>query len=273
MKNKIVLGLEVGVLALAVLAVFLYWQNDKLAVAERCAAGRSCQAVGLGNGVKMGIVALDQTDSFYNIQAEYPQIEGADMAFNAKIASTVNRMIDTFKKEARDNFDARNSTLPAGQPVLQKPEEPFDFVASWTPAQFGPKYASFEIDIYYFSGGAHGADHIFVFNYDLQNQKEITIGDFLGSQTNLDKLAKLSQDQVTAQLQSNGLQANDSLAQMIQDGTKATSDNYRNFIFGYGKLIIFFEQYQVAPGSVGSVTINIYKDDLERAGINTDFLN
>jgi len=268
MGNKITLVLGIGVVALAGLASFLYWQNVNLAAAKQEGAVSGVTA----GGTRMSVVTVSQADDFYNIQAEYPQFDGADPSFNGKISSTVDGLIAGFKKEAKDNFDARNATMPPGNSPLQKPQEPFDFIAAWTPAQSGPRYVSFMADIYYFSGGAHGTDQIFAFNYDLQNKKEITIADFLGSADNLDKLAKLSRDQITEQLKSDGLQMDDSLTRMIDDGTKATPDNYRNFTFGYGKLTVYFEQYQVAPGSAGSLTVVFYKNDLDQEGINTSYL-
>ena len=275
MKNKIVLILALVIIVLTALSAVLYWQYAKLAAnANQAKVDQTCSlsATTQTKGVRISVASVAQSDSFYNIQAEYPQFDAADPAFNQKIAALINSEVNNFKKEAKDNFDARNATMPAGQPVLQNPEQPFDFIAIWTPAQFGPRYLSFMIDIYYFSGGAHGIDQIFAFNYDLENKKEITINDFLGSADNLNKLAVMAQDQVTAQLQSNGLQSNDSLTQIIQDGTKPVPENYRNFTFGYGKLAIYFEQYQAAPGSAGTLTVNFYKDNLEQNAINSTYL-
>ena len=247
-------------------------------VAKPAVNGAKPAATGIGpaispNTVPMSVVSVTQSDSFYDIQAEYPQFTGIDPAFNQKISSLVTSQIDSFKKEAKDNFDARNATVPPGQKPLKNPEQPFDFIASMTPAQFSPSYVSFMIDIYYFSGGANGADQIFAFNYDLKNKKEISILDFTGSQAGLDKLASLAQAQVTSQLQSNGLQIDGTLKQMIADGTKATPDNYSNFTFGYGKLTVYFEQYQAAPGSAGTITTTFYKTDLDQGSINSSYLN
>jgi hypothetical protein len=276
MKNKIVPILAFAVVVLAALSAFLYWRYVKPAIGisqtgpgQICSIATTTQA----DGARMSIVSVSQSDGFYNIQAEYPQFDGADPAFNQKIASLVNGEIDDFKKEAKDNFDARNATIPAGEAVLQKPEQPFDFIATWTPAQFNSRYLSFMIDVYYFSGGAHGADQISAFNYDLANKKEITIGDFLGSADGLDKLAKMAKDQVTSQLQSNGSQMEDFLAQMIQDGTKPVLENYRNFTFGYGKLTVYFEQYQAAPGSAGTITTVFYKNDLKQNGVASSYID
>ena len=273
MENKINWGLAAAV-ALAVAVAVLGWQNYKLAATGKSGGGGTCSlGAAEGEGLRMNIVTVAQADDFYNIKAEYPQFEGADAAFNAKIAAAVNGRIEAFKKEARENFDARNATLPAGQAAKPNPEEPFDFIAVWTPGQFGPRFASFMLDIYYFSGGAHGQDQIFAFNYDLQNQKEITIVDFLAGQDNLEKLAKIAQERITAQLESSGLPVNDSLKQMVQSGTESKPENYRNFTFGNGKLSVYFEQYQAAPGSEGTIKIDFYKKDFEQNGINATFLD
>ena len=183
-KIKFVLGAGIVVLAGALWFLYRRYVNEAGALAK-CNASQACVTnQNQANDVKMSIVSVAQSDSFYNIKAEYPQFEGADVAFNKKIVDTVNGQIAAFKKEAKDNFDARNATMPAGQAKLENPEQPFEFIASWTPAQFDTRYESFMIDVYYFSGGAHGIDQIFAFNYDLQNKKEITVADFLGSAAN-----------------------------------------------------------------------------------------
>ncbi|MFA6376190.1 MAG: DUF4163 domain-containing protein [Candidatus Paceibacterota bacterium] len=274
MENKINLVLGAVAVALVAVVAVLGWQNNELATIVKSGGGGTCPLGAAGmEGLRMNIVTVAHSDEFYNIKAEYPQFAGADAVFNGKIAAAVNGQIEAFKKEAKDNFDARNATLPAGQVAKPNPDEPFDFVAVWTPGQFGPRVASFMLDIYYFSGGAHGQDQIFAFNYDLQNQKEILMGDFLGGQANLEKLAKMAQERVTGQLESDGLPVNDSLKQMVQDGTQAKPENYRNFTFGNGKLSIYFEQYQVAPGSEGTIKIDFYKKDLEQNGISAAFLD
>jgi hypothetical protein len=275
MKNKYInLFLALGVIGLAILSAVLYERYAELsAVVNRGNADQTCLNAAQADTVRMSVVTVSQSDGFYNIKAEYPQFDCVDPVFNQKISGLVNGKIDSFKKEAKDNFDARNATMPAGQPAMQNPEQPFDFIATMTSAQLSPRYESFMIDIYYFSGGAHGIDQVYAFNYDLANKKEIAIGDFLGSPAALDKLAAMSKDQVAAQLQSNGLQADESLAKMIQDGTKAAPDNYRNFTFGYGKLTVYFEQYQAAPGAYGTLVVDFFKNDLTRNAISTNYLD
>lgn len=209
----------------------------------------------------------------YNIQVEYPQFKNADSAFNKKIADLINGEIDTFKKDAKDNWEARKATALPESPVPENPEQPFDFIAEWEPTQLNETYVSFVVRLYYFVGGAHGANEVYGFNYDLKKQKEINILDFLNSsQPALDKLAQLAAEDVASQMQGNGAQINDFIKQMIQDGTKPTLENYRDFNFNYNSLIIYFQQYQVAPGAAGPINVTFYKSTLDGNSIQSDYL-
>ena len=149
----------------------------------------------------------------------------------------------------------------------------FDFIANWKPVQLNQEYLSFVINIYYFSGGAHGLNEVYAFNYDIVQKKELTINDFLGNSPQaLQELSQISAQQVTSQLQSSGVQIDDILTPMIQQGTKPTLDNYNNFNFNYNSLTIYFQQYQVAPGYVGPITITIFKNTLDENSIMSDYL-
>lgn len=224
------------------------------------------------NGLQISINSVSQTDNFYNIKAEYPQFDDAK-AFNDKISTLINGEIDTFKKESKDNWDARIATTPPGQTVPENPSEPFDFIATWNPVQLNKKYLSFVINIYDFTGGAHGVNEVHAFNHDVLQKKEITINDFLGNSSQaLQKLSQIAAQQVTSQIQSSGVQIDSVLTQMIQQGTQPTPDNYSNFNFNYNSLTIYFQQYQVAPGYVGPVTITIFKNTLDENSITSNYL-
>jgi len=216
---------------------------------------------------------ISQSDSFYNIKANWPQFAKVDAAFNKKIADLITGKIDTFKKDAKGTQDARNATLQPGEQFSATPTEPFDFIADWAATQVNDKYISFVITMYYFTGGAHGTNEVDAFNYDVMQKKEITINDFLGGSSQaLQKLSQLSAKTVTSQLQTNGVQIDSFLTQMIQDGTKPTADNYADFNFTSDSLIIYFQQYQVAPGYIGPLTITLSKDVLAQNSITSNYL-
>jgi hypothetical protein len=234
---------------------------------------RASMEISAEKGLEMSISSISQTDNFYNIQVEYPQFRDIAAAFNDQVSAFITGKIDTFKKNTKDNWDARIATTPPGQTVPENPVAPFDFIANWKPVQLNKKYLSFVINIYYFSGGAHGLNEVYAFNYDIVQKKELTINDFLGNSPQaLQELSQIAAQQVTSQLQSSGVQIDDVLTQIVQQGTKPTLDNYHNFNFNYNSLTIYFQQYQVAPGYVGPVTITIFKNTLDENSIMSDYL-
>lgn len=215
---------------------------------------------------------IHETNEFYDIQVEYPKFENID-DLNNKVSNLISEKISAFKQDSKDNWEARKATATPEYPVPENPESPFPFIAEWKPIQLNNNYISFVVNLYYFTGGAHGANEIYAFNYDVKNKKEITMMDFLNSsQQSFEKLAILANQQVTSQL-GNETQTNDFLKQMIADGTKATPENYQNFNFNYNSLIIYFQQYQVAPGSSGEITITLYKETLKSNSIESNYLN
>jgi len=219
------------------------------------------------------IQSIRESDSFFYVQAEYPEFETAGPDFNQEIAVLISDKIDGFKKESLDNWKARLDTMPAGKPVPENPEGPFTFIASWEVAQLNTAYLSLVIKIYYFSGGAHGNEEIHTFNYDMLQKKKIRINDFFdSSQEALKKISKISAEDIMGQLQSQGWKENDSLKEMVNQGTAPVFENFRNFNFDPHSLIIYFQRYQVAPGAAGSLTVRVSRQMLEQNSLQSDYL-
>ncbi len=210
---------------------------------------------GQGNQESQGVAlastsTISQTDSFYNIKANFPQFAKTDPAFNKKIADLILGKIDTFKKDGKENFSAT-------------PTEPVDFIADWSSTQVNDKYISFVIAMYYFTGGAHGINEVSAFNYDVVNKKEITISDFLNSsEENLQKLSDLVIQKVIFYLQTNVGSTDESMKKWVEEGAGPKWENFKDFNFNNSSMIIYFQQYQVAAGAVGPVTITLSRDFL-----------
>ncbi len=129
------------------------------------------------------------------------------------------------------------------------------------------------IKIYYFSGGAHGNEEIHAFNYDMLQKKKIRFKDFFeSSQDALKKISEISAQDITSQLQSRGWREDDSLKEMVNQGTAPVFENFKNFNFDSHSLIIYFQRYQVAPGAAGSLTVRITKAVLEQNLLQSDYL-
>ena len=216
------------------------------------------------NSLPVDINSVQESDKFFRIEGEYPQFKMAATDFNQKIASLISGKINNFKKESLDNWKARLETMPVGEPVPQNPPTPFDFIASWQPTQLNNKYLSFVIKIYYFTGGAHGNEEIYAFNYDMLKKKEISINDFFGSsQEALKKISEVSAQDIISQLQSTGWKEFDNIKEMVNQGTAPVPENFKDFNFNNYSLIVYFQKYQVAPGAAGSLTVTIPRTILE----------
>lgn len=225
------------------------------------------------SSLPVNIDSIQESDSFFSIQAEYPQFETADPNFNQEIATLISGKIDSFKKESLDNWKARLDTMPADKPVPKNPEQPFEFIASWQATQLNNKYLSLAIKIYYFTGGAHGNEEIYAFNYDMLKKKKIAIEDFFVSpQETLKEISRISAQDITGQLQSSGWKIDDNLREMLKQGTAPTFDNFKNFNFDSHNLILYFQKYQVAPGAVGSLTVTISKQAMAENSLQSDYL-
>ena len=225
------------------------------------------------SSVLVRIQSIRESDKFFRIQAEYPKFETVAPDFNQKIAHLISGKINNFKEESLDNWKARLKTLPAGESVPENPQVPFDFIASWQRAQLNHKYLSLVIKIYYFTGGAHGSEEIYAFNYDMVKKKEIKINDFLGySEEALPTISQISAQDIISQLQSMGWKENDNLKEMVSQGTAPLPKNFRNFNFNSYSLIIYFQRYQVAPGAAGSLTVTIPKTTLQEIPVKSPYL-
>jgi hypothetical protein len=207
------------------------------------------------------VVSIYQDTSFYDINIEYPHFLRLDGDFNSKISAVVNKRLEEFKNSATENWKARRET---DKSISENPDTPFYFSIGWTPAQINDKYISLALNAYSFSGGAHGDEEIFSFNYDLTNNKEITITDIIGSgEENLSKFASLAKEDVQNMLGKDNI---------FPVGTEPKIENFSTFSFDGTVLTVYYQKYQVAPGSSGIVKSIFNKKSLLEQGLVSDYL-
>jgi hypothetical protein len=267
-KTRSILEIIALVLILATIFVLLK-NNNLLKIRENNDTQNEFQEENQVQGVEISVQSVFQSDDSFNINAEYPQFSGANNEFNQKIDSTVNEKIEQFKTDALQNKEARLETASSQEEISAILSSKLDFIAEWEPVQINENYISFVERLYYYTGGAHGINETYAFNYDLKNNKEITIMDFLGnSQNAMDELSELARGDVNSQLEAAGLGID-----YFASGLEPTEENFRNFTFNYNSLTVYFQQYQVAPGSFGEVKVTLYKDTLESNSVFSDYLN
>jgi hypothetical protein len=109
-------------------------------------------------------------------------------------------------------------------------------------------YISLVMRSYSFLGGANGITLMQTFNYDIKNDRELSLYSFFIETSNyLNKLTAFARAQLKNQLEAQ----NCFVEQMYLDGTYADPYTFRNFSFNTYQLRIHFARYQVAPGACG----------------------
>lgn len=105
-----------------------------------------------------------------------------------------------------------------------------------------------------YEGGAHPNNTIYTINYDKRNNRIVTINDLIKmNPTILDIFSKKSREELSKKEGFN----DPNVKEMMIEGTKPIPNNYKNFVFTKDKIMILFEQYQVAPYYMGEFKIII----------------
>ena len=179
---------------------------------------------------------------FPQLTADVPN-ENVD-EFNDLVAEIIENAVTEFKKEASENqIISKNIPKSALKNNLY-----IDFSTSFL--QSG-KYPIISIrfniqgDII---GQAHGFHKHVTLNYDLKNGEELTLADLFKSDSDYLKVIA----DYTNSVLSKDPAAN---KELINEGTKPTTENFQRWNVKPNGLLFTFEEYQVAPYSAGAQTV------------------
>lgn len=121
-------------------------------------------------------------------------------------------------------------------------------------------YISYIFFLETYTRGVHPIHLIWTINYDTENNKIITIQDIVAKNPNIvNQLSTYSYDF----LSKNKLFQNETVKEMLQDGTTPIEDNFKHFLLSKEGLIIYFERYQIAPYYYGDYYIKIPYNKLD----------
>lgn len=155
------------------------------------------------------------------------------------IYDTVNEYLEVKIKDIINEF------MEYGKVVL---EQSFKYTLYITYEQYTyQKYISYVFYVSIFLGGAHPDNRIFTVNFDKELNQIITI-EYIAKN---DDLSILSQESRKKLKENNNIGKDKNSLKMLNEGTKPTVNNFKNFVFTENGLLIIFEQYQVAPYSSG----------------------
>ena len=169
----------------------------------------------------------------FTIRAQTPQLTGSDdprvTAFNQRLNDLVKKEVDAM----RDSFKqvtlvTNGSSLDASYKLI---------------SQMGDLW-SFKFDFNFYSdGAAHPGLYSITLNYDLNQGRELALGDlFLPNSNYLETIASYCVTELSKQPGFEG---------PFSDGAKPTVENYRNWNITPDGLLITFDTYQVMPGASG----------------------
>jgi hypothetical protein len=137
------------------------------------------------------------------------------------------------------------------------PNAPYEYRAEGRVAHRSPTLISVEVDLYSFSGGAHGNQELFAFNYGLTDGKArpLTLGDFFERGTNYERLVS---DAVLEKLKT------DPKATEVAGGRVArlTRAQVNRFVVGPDGLTFVLNPYEVGPYSSGTFRVKMTVGEL-----------
>ena len=211
-------------------------------------------------------LSVDKTytapDVYTVFKVDYSQFKNTSAEFNKQIEDLVTTGIAGQKKDSADNWKARYDTQSSEEKIPQFPKEAdkFYFNVSWKPTQENSNFVSFILTTSAFTGGAHGYETLTSFNYDVVNKKEVTLADlfpqdpsYLKTVSDFVRKDLTTQFRTRLEIKTQADEANfqASVIPMMMDGTTPDANNFSVFTFTPDAVTIYFNQYDVAPYSMG----------------------
>jgi len=216
---------------------------------------------------------LSPSDLYVKFDVTYPYFKQASEEFNSIILNLLEEQIVDNKNTSTENWQARYQAQSEDENISEYPtdDEKFYFSSSFDVAQNNSDYISFILTSSGYTGGAHGYEIKTAFNYDVINQKIISLKDIFSDYPNYlnyiseesRKILKGQYATVTEEDRGDSESEEavqdyiDNMNEMIDSGTEPTEDNFKNFTFTSNKIKIYFAQYQVGPYAIGEPEVEL----------------
>jgi hypothetical protein len=245
-KGKVILIALICILAGAAAAAF--WLKSEPAKID---VNRNGSGDGDSGPVPQVITrTFQEENAVYSVDVEYPELQGLA---NGGVQAKVNNEIKAGVYGQVAAFHANNALiLPDENPDLRSAFAANHKVTLLT----GPFFSGIIGYSDYSSGAAHANHYSVALNYNLKTGSAVTLDQLLQdlrpSAGYFERLAQY----VMADLRRQFGDSQD-VADVIEFGAKATTENYRNFNLDEEGLTIQFDPYQVAPYAAGSPQVKI----------------
>lgn len=188
-------------------------------------------------------IEINEKTDKYEIQVKYPELQGSSTFsdLNNFITEKFQKSIDDFKKDEGQNFIAE-----VGAPSY--------FQIGYEAIMLAEKVVSIRFGAdYYVAGMAHPNIYYESLNYDLINDKQISLADLFNPGSDyLTVLSNFSRETLKT-LISPDYYSED----FVLPGTEPTLENFQVFNFTKDKIVITFNPYQVGPWVIGPQFVEI----------------
>lgn len=261
-RNASIVGLAIIAIIIVVVLV-LVAKHRAEAPASSSVQSATSTATAAGNLVSIAPtdVSIAATTPLDTVTGSYPQFTQTDVAFNKKIADGITGDAADFTKNASADYQAH---LATGGDEFQKEFASgnyYTFDVSYDVVQSNADYVSLIVREEGFTGGAHPFHNLFTFNYDVKNQKEVTLASLFPNDPNyLTTVSSESRAALTTKLTAAAEETtlDDNTKSMMMDGTDPTTpDNFDAFTFTGSTITVYFGEYQVAPYVYGEQSISL----------------
>lgn len=194
-------------------------------------------------------IAENNKLKLYEIDAEYPELSGADnpnaAKFNALAKQEVMKTIAAFKQDM--------SEQTAEDLKLAKERGSSNYVEiGYSVVYADNNFASLNFSENSYEGGAHPNHQSFTINYDLKNGRELALADLFKPGANY---LKVISDYSIAKLKAETGDMSDD--DWLKSGAGAEAKNFSSWNINEKGLIINFDPYQVAAYAAGPQTVII----------------
>lgn len=174
----------------------------------------------------------------------------ATYQYSARFPRTGEAIIDTLIEQfVRSQIDSFVAQAPDSQP---SPNWLSELDINYSSSTFPPHILCYKFDAYMFTGGAHGMTSVTTMMFDMDKTHLLTLSDlFVAKSRFADTLSLISRAELRNIL---GDMLNED---MLASGTEPNEANFSRFMLAPRDLVIFFEQYAVAPYAAGVQVITI----------------
>lgn len=175
---------------------------------------------------------IEEKNNNYKIITYYPKTD------YPKLNNVINDKIYEYIKEFKENVNSSD------YPINQY----YSLIILYDCYEYD-NYISYIFRIEDYTGGAHPNHRIYTVVYDIKNNVIITIDDLINKNQNILNIFSENSREI--------LKSNDKITSstMLYEGTKPKKENFTNFVFSKNGIILFFQEYQVAPYSQGEFNV------------------